>query len=292
MHLSTCTITFRHQLISLGQIANWAKCNGFDAIELWGVHAKNIKNFPDYDRDWLASLGLSVSMVSDYLPLDGDPKRALDSTAELCRLTQEWGAKKLRTFSGGKGSAAVGPEERRQWTQRLKQLCAVAQDHGLQMVVETHPNTLADTLASTLQLIDEVDHPALKINYDVIHVWEMGSDPVEVFPLLAPLIVHMHFKNVSDRRLLDIFAPGNVYAPAGVRDGMTPLFEGAYDYRGFLNFLLNQYPEQWQKMDASLEWFGHEAFATLKQDLESIMQLQLAVNEGRIDSNQTLASIV
>ncbi|MCT7654813.1 hypothetical protein MBH78_08675 [Oceanimonas sp. NS1] len=45
---------------------------------------------------------------------------------------------------------------------------------------------------------------------------------------------YFHLKNVSERARLGVFAPGNVYAAAGCRQGMVPLFEGCVDYRDFL----------------------------------------------------------
>lgn len=38
MKISLCTISFRHQLIDLKDIAFWARDTGFQGIELWGVH--------------------------------------------------------------------------------------------------------------------------------------------------------------------------------------------------------------------------------------------------------------
>lgn len=274
MKFSVCTISFRHQLISLENIANWAKSQSFDAIELWGVHAKNMVDFPEYDKAWLESKGLRVSMISDYLPLDGALDDSLKSTNTLCQITNKWGAKKLRTFSGGRGSADVTKQERKAWTERLRSLCSIASDHGLELVVETHPNTLADTLDSTVQLIEEVDHPALRINFDVIHVWEMGADPMMALDKLAPVVSHMHFKNVKHRSLLSVFSPNNVYAPAGSRLGMTPLFSGAYDFDAFLEFLMNQSVISLRDLDTSLEWFGPDVMATLSQDRSKIAFFQ------------------
>ncbi len=285
MKHSVCTISFRHQLISLKGIAQWANNHEFDAIELWGVHGKNMRNFPQYNQQWLASQGLSVSMVSDYLPLDGDLNTSINNTREMCALTCDWGAKKLRTFSGGMSSAQISPDERKAWTQRLRQHCQVAQDHGLQLVVETHPNTLADTLASTLQLIEEVNHPALRINFDVIHVWEMGSDPVIAFEKLEPLIVHLHLKNITGRDKLNVFSPANVYAPAGSREGMTPLFSGAYDFKQFLNVLMAKSNLSWRDMDASLEWFGGDVFSTLQTDRKKISAIEAAFNKTLLNQN-------
>lgn len=279
MKYSVCTISFRHQLISLECIASWAKAHQFDAIELWGVHAKNLRQSSDFTPDRLAEQGLSVSMVSDYLPLDGDKDNSLESAKSLCKITHSWGAKKLRTFSGNKPSAEVSVEERAACIQRLREYCKVAADHGIYLVVETHPNTLADTFESTLKLIEEVNHPALRLNFDVIHVWEMGSDPIFALNQLAPLIEHMHFKNITQRKLLNVFNPGNVYAPAGSREGMTPLFKGEYNFNQFLAYLMKDSGMPWKNMDASLEWFGPDVFATLDHDRKELEKLESHVTQ-------------
>ena len=88
MNLSICTITFRHHLISILELATWAKANGFQAIELWGPHAQRFSDRTDLNGEWLKDLGLSVSMLSDYLPLSGDPDVLRTKTIELCRLAQ------------------------------------------------------------------------------------------------------------------------------------------------------------------------------------------------------------
>ncbi|WP_096086854.1 sugar phosphate isomerase/epimerase family protein [Agaribacterium haliotis] len=292
MKLSVCTISFRHQLISLEQIALWAKCHHFDAIELWGVHAKNMSDFPQYDRDWLESLGLSVSMLSDYLPLDTQASSAAENAGLFCRLARQWGAKKLRTFSGSKASADISDEQRALWTKRLREHCVIADDYGLQLVVETHPNTLADTLASTKRLIEEVNHPALRINFDVIHVWEMGSEPVNAFSQLEPKVVHVHLKNVASRKQLPVFAPANVYAPAGTREGMSTLFEGQFDYRRFLCDVFRKSTLDWSELDASLEWFGPNSIRTLEHDANKLRALALNSDFAANKLNNSLAPVI
>lgn len=268
-----CTISFRHHLISLPQIATWAAEHGFVGIELWGVHAHNLAGSPEYDVDWLRSYGLSVPMISDYLPVQGDKSPVLSKAKRLCRLAQYWGARKVRTFAGTKGSADVSSEERSSWVMRLRELCDVARGHGVELVVETHPSTLADTRASTLQLLEEIDHPALRLNFDVIHVWEAHADPAEVFGLFEPFIAHMHLKNVDSRSSLAVFAPANVYAPAGERAGMVELFAGAFDFEHFLRFVQRQFPVRWGTLDASLEWFGGDVLSTLERDCAQLSWL-------------------
>lgn len=161
MKISLCTISFRHQLIGLKGIACWARDNGFQGIELWAIHARNQSPLAIHNAQWMAAQGLSVPMISDYLPLH-DP----------------------------------------------------------------------DLLRSRI---------------------------------LLPRIAHYHLKNVSGRDRLGVFAPSNVYSAAGTRDGMVPLFEGAYDYSEFLAALAQE-----PGCEASLEWFGDAVFQTLQSDIAQV----------------------
>ncbi|MEM9454517.1 MAG: sugar phosphate isomerase/epimerase [Myxococcota bacterium] len=274
MKLSVCTISFRHHLTSLGQIARWAVARGFSGIELWGVHARNLADHPEYDPSWLRAQGLAVPMISDYLPLGGDPDAAVDKARSLCRLANLWGAKKVRTFAGSRGSDAIDDDERAAWTARLRELAQIAQDHGLSLVVETHPSTLADTLPSIVRLLNEVDHSALRLNFDVIHVWESGADPIEALGRVEPVVAHMHFKNIARRDQLSAFAPSNVYSPAGDRAGMVSIFEGAFDYEPFLRFVMTKSSLRWSELEASLEWFGSDVLPTLEGDHRRITELE------------------
>ncbi len=258
MRVALCTISFRHHLVSIGELARFARGHGFDGIELWGVHARNLG--PGDHAEWLAAYGLRVPMLSDYLPLDAPPKTLIERTAELARLAGSWGAPRLRTFAGTKGSAAASAEERAQVAERLRMAAGQLADQGLRLVVETHPGTLADTTDSLLDLLASVDHPNLRVNFDTLHVWEGGDDPLAAHTRLSPHIDYYHLKNVRSRADLPVFEPANVYAAAGRREGMTALFEGALDYGTFLKTL----PPQ---AEASLEWFGDASFAVLPTDL-------------------------
>lgn len=279
MRVSLCTITFRHHLISLGEIAAWAQSNDFQGIELWGAHARNLAQQPDRNAEWLDTFGLAVPMISDYLPLDADPETLRRKTVDLCRLARRWRAKKIRTFAGNRGSLATTGEDRQRIVESLRAICAITASYGIHLLAETHPQTLADTAASTMRLIEEVDHPFFAINFDTLHVWEGGDDPVSVHRTMKPYIRHYHLKNILDRSDLSVFEPANVYAAAGRRDGMTPLFEGTVDYVRFLSEISGD-----PQADASLEWFGNDCLDILRRDRRQVRQ----VIEGREPARRTV----
>lgn len=268
MKLSLCTISFRHHLQSIDQIAHYAQTNGFQGIELWGVHAKNLAEDIHYGSEWLSSYNLDTTMLSDYLPLDAPLPFLMTEMQRLCALAHRWGTKKIRTFAGTKGSADISRLERIELVSRMKMLCKMAEAEGQMLLVETHPNTLTDNPSSTLQLIEETDHTALRVNFDVLHIWESGVDPLFALKQLRPYISHFHFKNIQSRSQLGVFAPNNVYAAAGSREGMVSLFEGAVDYRMFLREASNL-----MEMDASLEWFGPNVKDILTKDSKEIMRV-------------------
>ncbi|MFC4320583.1 sugar phosphate isomerase/epimerase family protein [Litchfieldia salsa] len=276
MKLSICTISFRHHLYSMDQIAHWAKSKQFDEIELWGVHAKNLGLNSYYGKEWLNAYGLETSMISDYLPLEASIETMIKETQILSNIAKHWGTNKIRTFVGKKGSEQTTQQERSELLEKIRIICQKLYLEGQYLLVETHPNTLADTQASTIKLIQEIDHPALRINFDVLHVWESGVNPVEAMKELRPFISHFHLKNISSRNELSVFAPENVYAASGSREGMVPLFQGEVNYREFLTETVKT-----MEVHGSLEWFGHNVKDVLTSDGDEIRELinQLNVNK-------------
>ncbi|MFC9542157.1 sugar phosphate isomerase/epimerase family protein [Lysinibacillus sp. NPDC056959] len=265
MKLSICTISFRHHLHSIDQLAQFAKTQGFQGIELWGVHAKNLADELHYGADWLSSYGLETSMLSDYLPLEAPVSVMMAETERLSSLARRWGTNKIRTFVGKKGSSDTSTKEREELIFRLRMLCDYLESKGQYLLVETHPNTLTDNLPSTMQLLEETNHSNLRVNFDVLHIWESGMDPIVAMKQLRPYISHFHFKNIASRAQLDVFAPNNVYAAAGSREGMVPLFEGAVDYGEFLAEVGSN-----MEVDASLEWFGANVKSVLAKDVQEV----------------------
>jgi 3-dehydroshikimate dehydratase len=271
MRLAVCTISFRHHVISLDEVASFAQAERFQGIELWGAHAKSLADQPEYGATWLRRFGLYVPMLSDYLPLEAPAAELWRKLDTLSSLARHWGARKLRTFAGRRSSAEASRGERAQTVARLREACQRSSDRGQLLLVETHPRTLADTTASTLQLLAEVNHPALRVNFDVLHLWEAGDDPSVALARLRPYVSHYHLKNVSSRERLDVFAPENVYSAAGSRLGMCPLFEGAFDYDELMAELAGD-----ASLEASLEWFGDDVMTTLSHDRHAIEQLSVA----------------
>ena len=259
MRVHACSVALRHTEVSALGLAQQVLGAGFDGVEIWAPHAERMV------EDWAAlPLRPVVPMLSGYLPL-GPAAFDRDQARQLVALTARWKAPRLRLFAGGLGSADISAEDRSTILRDLRAVADMAQDHGIRIAIETHPGTLADSLPATLALMEQLDHPAIGLNVDVLHVWEGGADPIDALPALAPHLLHLHLKNVTGRDRLGVFAPGNIHDPQGNRDGICPLFDGVLDYDAILRAMP-------QDVDVSLEWFGPAPMAVMRADLARIRQ--------------------
>lgn len=277
MKYSLCTISFRHQLISFTDIVQFAYENGFEGIELWGTHAQNLyiqeRETTERELTFLKDKNLEITMISDYLDisLSADFEKTIEKSEQLVVLANWFNTNKIRTFAGQKGSKDFLEQERKEYVKRIRKICDVFAQHNMYVLLETHPNTLTDTLPSTIELLEEVNHPNLKINLDFLHIWESGADPIDSFHRLKPWTLHYHFKNISSADYLHVFEPNNVYAAAGSRIGMVPLFEGIVNYDEIIQEVRGT------DLFASLEWFGHNAKEILKEEMKVLINRKLEV---------------
>jgi len=280
MKYSFCTISFRHQLISFAELLRFMRKKQFEGIEIWGVHAMGMYEHERKDtEELLRGLGeddLAVSMLSDYLDIDSEEGfvRSQRKCEELIRLAHWLGTPRLRTFAGNKASRLVSMAERDIYTERLRKLCRMCGEEGVQLVVETHPGTLADQLDSTLTLLSDIGQDSLRLNFDVLHVWEYGGDLLHMLHVLEPWIDHFHFKNIASPSGVGLFNPGNIYSASGDREGMVPLHQGFLDYRKLL--------EETAHLDcyASLEWFGPSPLSALAEDIDWLHKQRYSLVRG------------
>lgn len=96
-------------------------------------------------------------------------------------------------------SGASQPEDdaqRRAVVANLKRVGDVAAEVGVVVTLETHkgPTQNADAM---LRLMEEVDHPAVRLNFDTgnIAYYNAGVDPVDELARVAPLVRNVHLKD-------------------------------------------------------------------------------------------------
>lgn len=229
-------------------------------LELWVGH---LRPFADAGvralEDLAAALrdeGLQVPVISGYTYFSRSPRDRDVDLADVRRFS-EWaaalGAPALRTFFGHLPSRAASPEL---WDESLEALCAardLARQEGVDLLVETHYQTFADSLDSLRNLLDSVPGD-LGLIFDAANFHPDHIDPLQVLRGVYPAVRHVHCKNYHwNHQAWYQSMPVSAFDPSGDVDNDRVLREiTARGYQGFV----------------SLEYFGQRGWSALLRSLE------------------------
>jgi 3-dehydroshikimate dehydratase len=195
IHSGLVSVTFRQ--LSPGEIVDLVAEAGLDGIE-WGgdVHVPHgdVGSARDVYRRTVDA-GLSIpSYGSYYRPGQEDPppfeasfEAALDSAVALH-------APIVRVWAGRRGSADADQAYWQRVVEDSLRIADLAQQAGMGIAYEYHGNTLTDTNASALRLLQEVDHPAVST------YWQARDEADEETRLeglrsILPHLSHVHVQH-------------------------------------------------------------------------------------------------
>lgn len=127
------------------------------------------------------------------------------------------GGRPPTTFTIGGKSAWWDDPARRDWlVRRLADVGAVAAEYDCIAAVEPHVNGMAEKPERGAWLMKTLDHPNVKLNFDISHYLAGHLGIADTVPLLVPYAVHTHVKDV-------------VWLPDGTHTFVLP-GEGDFDY--------------------------------------------------------------
>lgn len=117
----------------------------------------------------------------------------VEKTANKIRRGREWFGAALAITGVGQ---PADDAERRLIVEGLKKLGDVAQEIGVTIALETHKGP-TENAAAMLRLMDEVDHPAVRLNFDTgnIGYYNKGVDPVDELEKVKHLVRNVHLKD-------------------------------------------------------------------------------------------------
>ena len=173
---------------------------GFNDLEIWQYH---ISGLTEADLEALVKrlgdLGLHSLALGAYPSLHVEGDEWLVVEADLRRLI-DWGAAlgvhAFKIFPGSLGSLSVEAATRELSVGRIRELAHALADRGMILTMETHGNTLCDTLDSTLQLLDELSDCGDDIGICFQPYTDDDTDAaIAVFDALRDDIVHIHLQN-------------------------------------------------------------------------------------------------
>lgn len=95
--------------------------------------------------------GLQVASYGSYYRCEGDFNPVLETALAL-------DAPLIRVWAGSKGSAEATAQDREAVVGKARESARMCRQAGIELAFEYHDNTLTDTLASTVRLLEEVHH--------------------------------------------------------------------------------------------------------------------------------------
>jgi inosose dehydratase len=121
-------------------------------------------------------------------------QRSIDLAAELSR----WAAPPILASLAG-GPEGAWEDRRERVAERVAALGDYAARRGVILAVEPHSGTAFDTPDKALWLMETVNHPAVRLNFDISHFDIIGIAIDDCVPQMAPWSAHTHVKDQRGR---------------------------------------------------------------------------------------------
>lgn len=204
--LSACLETlFAEQGRPVADRVRAAAAAGLTGIEFWHWRDKDLPTLTTA----IEETGIAVtSFVSDPPGRLVDPATHADfltGLADSCALANRLGARCLVVLAGDALPDESRDGQRAAVVTALRKAASIAADHGLVLVLEPlntlieHPGHFLDSTRDALSIIQEVDHPAVCLLYDLYHSAVMGEDAAEVLAGNIRYVSHVQIADVPGR---------------------------------------------------------------------------------------------
>ena len=156
------------------------------AVEHVDVHAD-----PSEARAKLEHHGLEAVSISGHSNLT--TKEGLEHGLAVVRWAERFGLPIVNTAVGG--HAPDVDESESAFLANIGTLADAAQAAGITLALEIHGDLMASGERS-VPLLDKIDHPAVKVNYDTANVeYYAGTAAVDDLPKIADRVAHVHLKD-------------------------------------------------------------------------------------------------
>ncbi len=176
---------------------------GYDGVEIWWPHVEKLSAAQLDEVKSLADReGLAIPMVSGYpgnynLEMTNAPEMLARFQA-IAPVAARLGAKLARAFVGWTCECSSTTASQDYWRYNIegfRQLAEVAEQHELLLAMETHSQTLVDSVQGVRRMIRSCG-PRLKVNLQIDDIVELSGlpDAVAVYRALKDDVVHFHLQ--------------------------------------------------------------------------------------------------
>ncbi len=196
-----CTIAFSE--LPFQEVLNLAREVGFDGVEPWGKPDHLPLTLGDDQivqaRQAAQDAGLAISHYGCYVRIGDDLEREVvsqqqkeENMARAVEITRLLGTDICRIWSGNKDSELMNDADWDKIVRDGKTFCALAEDAGVTLAIEMHGRSVTNKAAASVELIERVGSPALKLNYQILN---NSEDPYERARIAGPHVVMVHAQN-------------------------------------------------------------------------------------------------
>jgi sugar phosphate isomerase/epimerase len=237
-------VTYGYRYLSLDAALRRIAANGFDAVELVGTRPHFLpEDFPGDElarvRDLLDELSLRVVAIAPFSAgshwhFTAANARTRTSTIEHVRacvdIARTLDCPVVQSITGAPVIQDVPRRTAWDWARDGLRACAEHADaNGVRIGLEGEGNTLVRTAGDTLEMLADVDRPALGALFDIGHANMLSEDdPVAAAIALGPHLVHCHaHDNDGLRDTHDAIGSGTLDWPQVARELVAGGYDGA-----------------------------------------------------------------
>lgn len=260
MQVCLCTISYREKLLEVALAA--AARLEFEAIELWGREPHVSE---EYDESRIRGIRLMAQERSLTIPVFGSylyfgktqHKEDSVTLADTLHTAHGLHTPLVRVWASDVASAAASQEVWDQTVAEAQEACDRAAKMNVIFAAEMHDNTLTDTAVTARRLVEEINRPSFRLNFQAGNY--ENEDQMERLEMVLPYVVHMHCQNF-------------------VRSGGETQYKRVHLGEGFVDYaaLLSRLKDSGYAGHVAIEFAAEEGEhkeQSLKKDLEYLSAL-------------------
>jgi sugar phosphate isomerase/epimerase len=238
---------------TLRQIVENAAQMGYDGVDLRGLQDEiDVSKTREFTTDLNATKALfadhgvalsGIAISARYAVVDAAEKeRHFDETRRNMELAARLGAHILRVYGGKVPEGHTVDSIMPTLVENLRQIGDEAEQFDVTLALETHDDWTDSAVFA--RLMAEVDHPRVRVLWDLHHPFRTNGEPPQVtYANLAPYTVSIHVKD-------SVPNPGGGHTYVLLGEGDVPLkamldmlTEGGYDGYAILEWEKRWHPE-------------------------------------------------
>ena len=200
---------------SILETLDFFKKSGFDGAELC-YEDLHFRVKPDFWEPSIIALirerceknGLKISAVGNHLRYFFDDFM-FEAVKRGIRSTRMYGADVFIFAAMNDANEKIQCKELRDISvKRIGELCKIAESEGVRLAMEPEPPSIYASTLDFLSLCDEINSPALGINFDAGHAFLTDPDIIGSIDLLKGKIFHGHIEDMQRGQHLHLL-PGD-----------------------------------------------------------------------------------